>query len=262
MARETEFEAFGDVGSRSDRSRPIRSSDIETGPGIDQDPFPLFIYGNREPEPPVFEEPWGERVFSSRTFKAGSVVVLAATAMIAMLAWGRVLGAFPAEKIPLLSRSSDASSLVLINDSPIGEATASPGARSAPTREDIADAFNSVRQHQITEIRQPATVPPPPRPVPPPRQLDPDEMAAMMKRARGLLAIGDIAAARLLLERAADALEPSAAFLLAQTYDPAVLGRLDSRSITPDPVAARNWYQKAAQLGSPDAQQRLAQTKE
>lgn len=87
-------------------------------------------------------------------------------------------------------------------------------------------------------------------------------MAAMMKRARGLLAIGDIAAARLLLERAADALEPSAAFLLAQTYDPAVLGRLDSRSITPDPVAARNWYQKAAQLGSPDAQQRLAQTKE
>jgi hypothetical protein len=262
MAQEAEFEAFGAAGSRSQRGRPIRSIDIESDPGIDQDPFPLFIYGNHEPEPPVFERPWGERVLSSRTFKAAAIVVLAATAMVAMLAWGRVLGAFPADRAPLFGRSSDASSLVLINDSVVGEATALPGARSAPTREVIADAFNSVRQRQITEISQPATVPPPPRPLPPPRQLDPDEMAAMMKRARGLLAIGDIAAARLLLERAADALEPNAAFLLAQTYDPAVLGRPDSRSITPDPVAARNWYKKAAQLGSPDAQQRLAQMKE
>jgi TPR repeat protein len=38
-----------------------------------------------------------------------------------------------------------------------------------------------------------------------------------------------------------------------------VLGTQDSRSITPDPAAARSWYQKAAQFGSPDAQQRLAQ---
>ncbi len=80
-----------------------------------------------------------------------------------------------------------------------------------------------------------------------------------MKRAKGLIAIGDIASARLLLERAADAQEASAALLLAQTYDPAVLGPQDTRSITPDPAAARTWYQKAAQLGSPDATQRLAQ---
>jgi TPR repeat protein len=62
-----------------------------------------------------------------------------------------------------------------------------------------------------------------------------------------------------LLERAADAQEAGAALLLAQTYDPAVLGAQDMRSITPDPAAARTWYQKAAQLGSPDATQRLAQ---
>ena len=80
-----------------------------------------------------------------------------------------------------------------------------------------------------------------------------------MKRAKGLIAIGDIASARLLLERATDAQEASAALLLAQTYDPAVLGAQDTRSITPDPAAARTWYQKAAQLGSPDATQRLAQ---
>ena len=80
-----------------------------------------------------------------------------------------------------------------------------------------------------------------------------------MNRARALLAAGDIPPARLLLERAADAQEASAALLLAQTYDPAVLGTPDMRSITPDPAMARDWYQKAAQFGSPEAQQRLAQ---
>ena len=56
------------------------------------------------------------------------------------------------------------------------------------------------------------------------RRLDPDELATLLKRAKSLIAIGDIAPARLLLERAADAQEASAALLLAQTYDPAVLG--------------------------------------
>jgi TPR repeat protein len=84
-------------------------------------------------------------------------------------------------------------------------------------------------------------------------------VAALLKRAKGLIAIGDFAPARLLLKRAADAQEASAALLLAQTYDPAVLGKQDMRSITPDPAKAREWYQKAAQYGSVDAQQRLSQ---
>jgi len=37
------------------------------------------------------------------------------------------------------------------------------------------------------------------------------------------------------------------------------MGMRDARTITPDPAAARTWYQKAAQLGSPEAQRRLAQ---
>ena len=75
-----------------------------------------------------------------------------------------------------------------------------------------------------------------------------------MTRAKSLLALGDIAAARLLLERAANAQDATAAFLLAQTYDPAMLGVWDTRSITPEPVLARDWYRKAASLGSVDAQ--------
>jgi len=93
----------------------------------------------------------------------------------------------------------------------------------------------------------------------PARRVDPDELAALLKRAKNLLAIGDITSARLLLERAADAQEAEAALMLAGTFDPQVLGSQDLRSVTPDPAAARVWYQKAAQLGSADAKRRLGQ---
>ena len=86
-----------------------------------------------------------------------------------------------------------------------------------------------------------------------------DAETTLMTRAKSLLTLGDIAAARLLLERAANAQDATAAFLLAQTYDPAVLGVRDTRSITPDPVMARDWYRKAASFGSAAAQQRLTQ---
>jgi hypothetical protein len=237
---------------------------MESDPSFeDQDPFPLFLYGDDEPEPPVFERTWSERLFSSRIFKAGVLAAFAGAAMVAILALARLFGVFPSDRMPRTGASADQSRLVLVNNLPIGGAASSPDARGAPTREEMAAAFNSVRP-RAPEIRQPAAIAPPPptRPTPSPRQLDPDVIAAMMKRARSLIVIGDIAAARLLLERAADAQEPSAALLLAQTYDPAVLGTPDMRSITPDPVAARNWYLKAAQLGSADAQQRLAQMKE
>jgi len=91
------------------------------------------------------------------------------------------------------------------------------------------------------------------------RRLAPDELSNLMRRARSLLAAGDIPSARLLLERAADAQEPSAAFMLAQTYDPVVLGTQDARRIVPDPATARAWYERAAQLGSIEAQRRLGQ---
>jgi TPR repeat protein len=132
----------------------------------------------------------------------------------------------------------------------------------APTREEITTAYQSALQSRAPAAAAPAAAVPvaaPPLAASPARRLDADELAALMKRAKGLIAIGDIASARLLLERAADAQEASAALLLAQTYDPAVLGAQDTRSITPDPAAARIWYQKAAQLGSSDATQRLAQ---
>jgi len=93
----------------------------------------------------------------------------------------------------------------------------------------------------------------------PARLIDKEELANLLKRGRYLLSIGDIAPARLLLERAADANEANAAFDLAGTYDPAVLARSHALGIAPDLAMARMWYEKALKLGHSEAQQRLAQ---
>ena len=154
----------------------------------------------------------------------------------------------------------------------LGARAVSPTAKGGPTRDEIASAFKTARQGQPEAALPPAAVPvvtvpvaaAPPAGVPaaaPPaaRRIDAEELATLLKRARSLISIGDFAPARLLLKRAADAQEASAALLLAQTYDPAVLGKQDMRSIAPDPALAREWYQKAARYGSVDAQQRLSQ---
>jgi hypothetical protein len=126
----------------------------------------------------------------------------------------------------------------------------------APSREDITTAYQSALQGRAPAAAPPAGIAAPAAPV---RRLDPDELATLMTRAKGLLAAGDIPPARLLLERAADAQDPTAAFMLAQTYDPAVLGTQDARNIIPDLEVARTWYQRAVQLGSAEAQRRLSQ---
>lgn len=142
-------------------------------------------------------------------------------------------------------------------------------ASAMPSREDISSAYQSALQTRAP-ASAPSVVPPQvvapvavaPTMLPPPpqaRRMDADELATLMKRARESLAAGDIPVARLLLERAADGQDSSAALMLAQTYDPAVLGTSDVRNITPEPDKARAWYQRAAQLGSADAQRRLAQ---
>ena len=142
-------------------------------------------------------------------------------------------------------------------------------ASASPSRDEIAAAYQSAIKGNKVAVPEPVgrDVARRPRADPtvtravraPARRIDPDELAALLKRAKSLLAIGDITSARLLLERAADAQEAEAALMLAGTYDPLVLGSQDLRSVTPDPAAARVWYEKASQLGSADAKRRLGQ---
>jgi len=154
--------------------------------------------------------------------------------------------------------------------SPVTQGNAAPRqqvASAGPSREEISSAYQNALQSRAPAAA-PAVVPPqvtapvavaPPPPAPQARRMDADELATLMKRAKESLAAGDIPVARLLLERAADGQDAGAAMLLAQTYDAAVLGTSDVRNITPEPDKAKSWYQRAAQLGSADAQRRLAQ---
>ena len=103
-----------------------------------------------------------------------------------------------------------------------------------------------------------AKVDPPPAPkkaetTPAPRQIDSNVTAALLRRAEDLMANGDFAAARLLLQRVAETKNAQAAFQLASTYDPAVLKKYANNSVAADPALAQLWYERARDWGSSDA---------
>ena len=104
-----------------------------------------------------------------------------------------------------------------------------------------------------------AVVAPPPSVVaaPPRPQLDQEELGRLIKRGQQLLASGDIAPARLLLQRAALGGSAQAALVLGGTYDPDVLREIGVLGFAPDPAKAREWYQKALELGATEASRRL-----
>src|ERR1700730_16570909 len=135
-----------------------------------------------------------------------------------------------------------------------------PGARSvttaavAPTRDDIKSAYQSALQGAAPRA---AAVPEIMTSADAVHHLDPNEIASSLKRADELMASGDIAAARLVLRRAAEAEDARAAMTLAETYDPAVLEKLGVHGVVPDPAMARSWYEKAKQFGATEAVQRL-----
>ena len=108
-------------------------------------------------------------------------------------------------------------------------------------------------ERQLDEI----TAAPPISPPPTQRKLDREEIAVLLKRGKDLIADGDLAAARLVLQRAANANDAEAALALGATYDPFVLRALKVYGFTADPVMARVWYEKARELGSAAAPRRL-----
>jgi hypothetical protein len=109
----------------------------------------------------------------------------------------------------------------------------------------------TLRQYDREEPAPPISM------VPATRQLDPEEIAVLLKRGKDLIAAGDLAAARLVLKRAADANDVEATLALAATYDPYVLRELKVYSFAADTGMARAWYEKAKQLGSALALRRL-----
>jgi TPR repeat protein len=261
---------------------PYQPPEQEQDDALAYEPVPLFLSNYEDDEPKHRFGSGGERNISravlwSRILKGGIAAASAAGIALAIMSMDNPLSVFANAKASLagetpgqLSATEPAQPPQSIAARPTNSEPALDSAAPrriqpaglttvSPSRDEIAAAYQGAIKSKVVAIEPAAQAAAPAEaaPSPPARRIDPDELAALLKRAKGLLAIGDITSARLLLERAADAQEAEAALMLAGTYDPQVLGTQDMRSITPDPAAARLWYQKAAQLGSVDARRRL-----
>jgi hypothetical protein len=264
---------------------------------VDNEPVPLFLadYDDRRyEEGPDYT--FGKQKPPLRTSRmprilAGVVALVAAAggaALFTMMDWSNnaivnskaslagvgpvSIAATPAEAAPQQPRVAAVSPVM--PEPPTAAAAPAPDVQAArrpqpgamesaaPTRDEIAAAYQSAVKTRVVAmepaVREAPVVAATPA-VAAARRIDAEELALLLKRAKGMLAVGDITSARLLLERAADAQEAEAALMLAGTFDPQVLGAQDQRSITADPAMARAWYQRAAQLGSADARRRLSQ---
>jgi len=274
-----------EFGSQLRSYHPTRSI-VTREEFLPDDSVPLFLSGpDGSSRVPKFGS--ARKSTSSRLLKTGILAIAASVAAFTAVTVKNPFTVFANATASLIGTPDSRSAAAPAEVQPIASARAAPPAASqAPTRDEIAVALRAAQQNvapaetaapmaavaplTVAAAAPAAAVPPPAAapqvaaapPViaaPPPRRLAPDELATLMTRARVLLAAGDIPPARLLLERAAEAQEASAALMLAQTYDPSVLGTRDTRNINTDPVLARTWYQRAAQLGSADAQRRLSQ---
>jgi hypothetical protein len=99
--------------------------------------------------------------------------------------------------------------------------------------------------------------PPPPVAARPKPVLSAKEITMLVERGRGHFDAGDLAAARLFFRRAANAGDAAAALAMGATYDPDVLAKRLILGIEADAGAARMWYEKARELGSPEGPRRL-----
>jgi hypothetical protein len=95
---------------------------------------------------------------------------------------------------------------------------------------------------------------PEPRPSP---SLSRDEVTALLKRGRELIAAGDVASARLILTHVAQAGVAEASLAMAGTYDAVVLANVRVIGVQPDAAKARAWYERAAEQGSLEAKRLL-----
>jgi hypothetical protein len=137
------------------------------------------------------------------------------------------------------------------------EIVAGPTIAREPTQPQSDQEEAGPRISPEPTLRQQEEPAPPISMVPATRQLDPEEVAVLLKRGKDLIAAGDLAAARLVLKRAADANDVEATLALAATYDPYVLRELKVYSFAADAGMARAWYEKAKQFGSAVALRRL-----
>jgi hypothetical protein len=124
------------------------------------------------------------------------------------------------------------------------------GAILAEAKTVLAVEAVAARPEPSATSREPALVPP----LPPEER---ERALSMHAKGQELLDRGQVYAARKLFERAAEIGLAQSAVALAATYDPDELGKMRVVGLSADAVAARKWYEKARELGAPEAGDRL-----
>jgi hypothetical protein len=144
---------------------------------------------------------------------------------------------------------------------PIGPRDRDPGSSLAPP---IAPPESEVaRPAPVPAVETVALAPPrsggaeTPRPDTPVRTLDREAIALLVRQGEQLISAGDIAAARTVFQRAAEAGDLAASVALAASYDPAALKQLGVVGKHADLKKARSLYEKAESMGSAEATRRL-----
>jgi hypothetical protein len=291
------YDHDADVHNKTLTDRRVAPYEFELSVRTDshkEDRVPAFLYDHDgEPDPSEYVTPLrndGRRSVSARIL-AGILATAAAAILFAMYS-SDATRAFIANAKASIAASLPASSAALQPDparlsapaSQISGVRAVTTAAVGPAREETTTAYQSTTPDGRVSAAPPLDAGPPgasapvtaappaaapvvalpPAPVPEAkipedaiRRLDPNEIAASLRRADELIASGDLAAARLVLRRAANAGDARAAMTLAGTYDPAVLEKLGVHGFVPDVAMARAWYEKARKFGSAEAPRRL-----
>jgi TPR repeat protein len=192
---------------------------------------------------------------------AFSAVALLASASMFVLSRMHDAGV-PAEPTPsTIVAAAPAPSVVVTPPAPpITPAVVAPASVSPPP---AASAQEPAPQAEIPTESRPQPVPSsheekpivasPPSPPP----LAPAEIEELVTRGGRLLATGDIAAARVFFERAAEQGNAGAATAAGKTYDPLYLEEAHVRGIRGDPVAAAKWYRRASAAGDKESDLRM-----
>jgi hypothetical protein len=181
--------------------------------------------------------------------------------IVAPGAWAIPIVALPSLKVTapasLQGRSQIEIALVTADGAVVGQTRGAlvfaPPAPIAPPPPAAARAASTTPAAPVTGPAQPKAAPRPPGPQP-----ESDEARKLRLRGEAILGDGNVGSARLFFERAASLGSGLAALSLARTYDAEELSRLKVVGMVPDPVQARRWYERARDLGMPEAVARLS----
>jgi hypothetical protein len=234
------------------------------------------LRSGRIPEPAVERIPEPAVLFSTAPKSSGVLPLMSGVAMAAAAAGvaGYLWGFKLSTKMPELTPVSGQASVLPALSAPVASpktsnrnfdasATtrmASVGLAPVDTRGAADPAISAgAGQRPAPSLTPPQTVSPSVAPRTPVATENESVIAAKMKIGVELMTYGEVIAARTMFQRAAEAGDAAGAFALAETYDPLVLGALRLRErIMPDAALARTWYEKARDLGSPEARDRIS----